>query len=198
MPTTSCFRVSSTPLLKLSRVAVSTDRAASRLSYHGQQFVGEMFDRIFVGVGDIGLSAFADVFRIGLGAQPGIVVFLCVQFGLLEHFFHAGHGFDRVIHSRGCGLCWFLRVVPVWVVRLACGLLINWRRHGRCFAHFKRVVLKNSRSNGQVDLLHAASNACLTKVDAGGTDLPILVIVPSLRLNSVVALPRKSAPTPFS
>ena len=44
-----------------------------------QQFAGKLFDGVFVGVGDVGLGALADVFRIGLGAQPGIVMLLAAS-----------------------------------------------------------------------------------------------------------------------
>ena len=54
-----------------------------------QQFGREVFDRVLVRAGDVGLGALADVFGLGLGAQPGVVVLLRGEFGLLQQFLEA-------------------------------------------------------------------------------------------------------------
>ena len=49
---------------------------------HRQQLGGEVFHRVLVGVGDVGLGAFADVVGLRLGAQPRVVMLLRLQLEL--------------------------------------------------------------------------------------------------------------------
>jgi hypothetical protein len=86
--------------LKLSTVCSGTARCSFEAVLDGQQFAGEFLDGELVGLGYVFLGAAADVFALGLGAQPGVVMFGSLQFQLAELFLDAGQSVGMLAGSR--------------------------------------------------------------------------------------------------
>jgi hypothetical protein len=63
----------------------------------GEQFAGELLDGKLVRRGDVFLRAAADVLAVGLGAQPGVVVFGGLQFEAAQLLLEAGQRVDDVL-----------------------------------------------------------------------------------------------------
>jgi hypothetical protein len=82
--------------LMFSALWFSLARAASRLSFTASSSPAKLLDGVLAGLGNVFLGAAPDVFGLGLGAQPGIVVLGCLEFGGLEQVVKAGHHFRRV------------------------------------------------------------------------------------------------------
>ena len=89
---TSCFRVSSTPALKLSTDLLGHRQRSFEAVLDREQFAGEFLDGELVRLGNVLLGAAPDVFAFRLGTQPGVVMFGCLQFEPAKLFFDAGQG----------------------------------------------------------------------------------------------------------
>ena len=64
-----------------------------------QQFACELLDGELVRLGDVFLGAAADVLALGLGAQPGVVVFGRLQFELAKLLLDAGQRIGMFVPS---------------------------------------------------------------------------------------------------
>src|SRR5438445_978633 len=60
----------------------------------GKQLGGERLDRVLVGVCELDLRPLADIVSLGLGPEPGVVVFLRLQFRLSQQLPGVGDGPD--------------------------------------------------------------------------------------------------------